>query len=593
MTANPDDAHVAPALIDPGDEATRYLAAAAHLDAELADELVEECLAEPCRMVLHSPGVRASVVLREAVAAQAARRIGSAALLVLLLITFVLSPGLVLLWLASGLAWRTGGWLVARIRRNRQANRPQAPPDRGATWGPTAALWLPVFTVYSFLIVMPVVYVGAAVRINLGIETPVVDTPIGYVYIGRLGFPVVALALAMLCVLFVLRYLPWVLADRRFRFGRFDPDAPPREFVTLACRPFEARLRRIDAEEERNREALPRNLIIYRGHDPFVGAGARVRTWSQAIELHPAAATPGAPMPEFTAGDLHRAIADDVDALRKAPDLSPGGRFAGLEIRDTALLSAGHILHYPDARYFFRELEARRDPTLAERYWHGLYDRSPEWLRFYRCFRVESWEREVACSGYLHVGYERRTLYLEWNGFVLPPIWSRYRTVDTPPTLPALYALWRALGDLALAPASIRRRVADLWRWGRDLRGAGRGRLDTPERVAHSLGVAATVREIGTGMEFPNFFQETDADRYLKILEQRVLDAIQRFLTAQGVATDAFSSMVTQINNATVMNGCTVIAGSVGGSGNQGAVTTGAAPTTGTSGFSANSTPGQ
>lgn len=52
------------------DEPTRYLAAAVHLDDELADALVEEYLAEPKRAVPPSPGVDAVTVLREATAAQ-------------------------------------------------------------------------------------------------------------------------------------------------------------------------------------------------------------------------------------------------------------------------------------------------------------------------------------------------------------------------------------------------------------------------------------------------------------------------------------------------------------------------------------------
>ncbi|MFQ6397648.1 hypothetical protein ACLMAJ_29910 [Nocardia sp. KC 131] len=42
-------------VIDPADEATRYLASAVHLDDELADVLVEECLAEPKRPIPPSP----------------------------------------------------------------------------------------------------------------------------------------------------------------------------------------------------------------------------------------------------------------------------------------------------------------------------------------------------------------------------------------------------------------------------------------------------------------------------------------------------------------------------------------------------------
>ncbi|WP_431972642.1 hypothetical protein [Nocardia sp. bgisy134] len=577
--------------VNPDDEATRLLASAAHLDPELADAMVEECLAEPYRVVLPSPGVRAHIVLREAVAARTARRIGSAVLVALLVPFTIASGGLVVLWLASGSAWKISSWAVRAARRSRtpavgreQHGEREQRGERGSWW-PTALLWLPLSLIFTSLFAIPAAVLSlltAALFGGLGNESGdgfYSEQPGGISAVSAIGIGTGLLitTVGMFCVLFVQRYRPWVLADRYFRFGHFQPDRPPREFVSWACRPFATRLQRIIDQEQRDNRPTPRNLIIYRGHRPFVGAGTRVRSWSQAFELRPndPAGYSDAPMAEFAAAELQNFVARDVDAMRKTPNITPGWRFAGLEISDTAFLSAGHVLNYREAEFFARELKQGRNPQLAESYWQELLDSAPEWLRFYRCFRLEGWARQLGVAGYLHIGYERQILFVEWNGFVLPPVAPTYHFADFPPRAPALLALWQALGELALLPTTIPARVIDMARWMRDAHGVGRGRTNTPDRAANAFGALATVREIGAGTIFPQFFQESDSDQYLKILERRVLDAIHRFLSSKGIATDAFDTMITQINNATVMEGCTVVAGNIGGADNIGTVGSG------------------
>ncbi|MFD3702438.1 hypothetical protein ACFWUP_04770 [Nocardia sp. NPDC058658] len=549
---------------NPDDEATRYLAAAVHLDSRLADAVIEECLAEPHRVVPPAPGVRAHIVLREAVAAQEARSISNVALLILLAVLAMFGSILLVIWLSSALAWRVSTRLLTR-----RSTRP--------SWAVTALAWLPLMWLFNLMLGFPV----ALLLFASTMSEPASDSygssssdDVSGLFTGLfavVGLAAVAIAgIALVGTLFIQRYLPWHIVTRFFQFGHFHPNTPPREFVTRACRPFAARLHRIAAEDHLRQHATPRNVIVYRGASPFVGAGARVRTWSQAIDLH--SVDPAVPIPEFTAADLQHFIADDVDGIRKSPDITPGQRFAGLEISDAAFLAAGQLLHYPEASFFVNELVNGRNPVIGDTYWDELLNRSPEWLRHYRCFRLDAWEKQVAVAGYLHIGYERRTLYVEWSGFVLPPVAPEYRTVDTPPRWPYLHAGWQAVCDLAVLPTSVPARVGEVARWVRASYGIGRGRTTTPAQAANALGALSTVREIGAGRRLPTFFQASDSDQYLKILERRVLDAMHRFLASRGISTELFNAMVTQINNSTVMEGCTVVAGNIGGSANQGSI---------------------
>ncbi|MFI6865917.1 hypothetical protein [Nocardia sp. NPDC050406] len=556
MTAE-HGAETAVPVVDPTDEATRHLASAVHLDDALADAVVTEFVLEPKRAVPPSPGVRAEVVLREALAARARRRITTSAVLVLLLIFALLAPAQALLWLFVALAIAASAMvatvLTARLSPQRRA---------AARWGIAAALGLVLAAVVGLLFAA---VVTAAEQADL--ES---DAMVG-VALGPEYLLVVALYAALL-----LHHLSrQLLVSNSFAYGVFQPDAPPRPFAAWASGAYVDRLRRIAEFDARQRMLPASEIVVYRGLDPFVGGGAWVNSWSKAFELH--AAENGAAVPTFRPAELQDYITTELLGLRRTPTLAPGWRFSNLQVSHWALLAAGQLLHYNGARTFLNQLNEGVNPRMTDRDWASLMDSSPEWLRYYRCYRVEGWERQLVVSGYLHVGCEERTLYLEWNSYVLPPVAPEYRTVDSPSRLPVLRALWDALRDLVFLPVTVPARVVDLVRalWERS--GVGRGRWHSPAQAGHVFGADLSVRELGADDDLPSFFERTDADRFLKIIERRVFEAVRAFLAERGISTAEFDAMVREINQHTVFNHCDVIAGNIGGKGNVASVHAGGA----------------
>lgn len=553
----------------PADEPTRFLAAAVHLDDGLADALIAEYLAEPKRAIPPSPGIDAVTVLGEALAAQARRRVVNAALLGLLAATAVLAFPLVMVWLASGLTWRACSAVVARLLRSLGSGRLST--GFGHWWATALLWWLFAFVWIVVPMMVSVPFAGALLPFDPSAGLAVL-----------LILAALTLVLAMLCVLIARHYLPWQVATNWYGYGRYQPRTAPRDGVINASAPYAARLQRIQQDQLRRSQDDSTEIVVYRGRKPFVGAGSRVRSWSAALELYARTATGDpdssenavAPVPGFQPGELHDFVAEDLKKLRTSPTLTPGWRFSDLGITSWALLSPVDIVHNPAAGPLLDRLNAGIEPELNEHDWADLADKSPEWLRYYRCFRLESWARQLAISGFLHIGCENRMLVLEWHSFVLPPISPMFRRVDTPPDLLELRALWAALAELALLPSTVPSRIADVVR-GLMARNRTGGTWTTPEEAARVLGAGASIRELGAGTRLNNLFQETDCDRYLKILERRTLDAVHRFLTEKGIAAKGFDDMVKQINNSTIVNNSNVIAGNIGGQGNSGSVQTG------------------
>lgn len=265
-------------------------------------------------------------------------------------------------------------------------------------------------------------------------------------------------------------------------------------------------------------------------------------------------------------------MAASVAQLREAGTLTPGSRLRDLSITRCAVIPAVYLSYNTEATPLLEQLDGCANPQLSETDWSIIANSSPEWLRFYRCFRVESWSRGLVVTGYLHIGVERRMLYLEWHGFALPPISSAYRLVDDLPERPEMRSLWQALGDLALLPATLPQRMSDVVRGiqeGSVTRTAG---WSSPEGAAQVYGSGISVRELGGGFQLNTFLQEVDCERYLKILEARVLDAVQVFLEERKIVAKGLAGAVAQINNSTVLNNCELVAGNIGGSANTGSI---------------------
>lgn len=92
-----------------------------------------------------------------------------------------------------------------------------------------------------------------------------------------------------------------------------------------------------------------------------------------------------------------------------------------------------------------------------------LARRPAEWARYYRSYQVETWDRDLAMSCWVHAGTDQRMLYLEWTHCILTPLRSSYRAVDR--AAPAGSGpVHRTALDLVLLPMSVARRARSVIR---------------------------------------------------------------------------------------------------------------------------------
>lgn len=512
------------------DATTRYLCAAAHLDPEFGDAAIAEFLVEPVRAIPPAPGVDSAAVLRDAVAARARRRLRDAVLLALLVILVFVSLPILVVWLIVALIASAGlGWGAPRTPRN--------------------------VVIFALLVLVGIVLLPPLLGIDLSNALPgsldglVPEAPYGLVTIVVLAFAVIA----------VNEFTVHHLVYTSFRRSRFAPDARhaatgwERAIRSFGLGSFQAPLARVAAADERaTQHPGSADVIVHRGFSPFVGAGKRVYQQIVALRLEPAETdkdggkTYRQPQ-EISVVDLHRHVADAIDNLRSSSSLGPSGRFAGLTRREQVLMAAYRLATNRDTqlgdavlRDLYRPPAADLPVSVARR----MADAPEEWARYYQCFRIEAWERDLTTSCYLHAGTDQRMLFLEWNFCILPPIRNDYRRIDRLQD-PFLVPLRRTIADFVTLPATAIRRFRSVFRRFDPLR------QREGEIVPDRYGAAESLRELAADDDVQNYFQDVDVQRYVKVLDAMLVRAVGEYLEDRGYSVVDFMRQAVPVVNQT------------------------------------------
>jgi hypothetical protein len=295
------------------------------------------------------------------------------------------------------------------------------------------------------------------------------------------------------------------------------------------------------------------DVVYYGGYKPFVGAGAFVKEWSNAQLLVPA---PVNPLIGFTGHQN-----GEADAIPgTGADQHGVKRFSVEEI--TAFMERRLLkvlrddpdgdkkmqnvtIERPKYRKMvgFGELPQDGSQDLNAIHWREEYNAAREYL----CVRVGSWNQELVTSIFVGFDLKGDTLHTEFHTYVLAPINAGYHLVDRLPEVlggPVVArAAWDALKAVladALAPV-----VAVLGFIGSALsKSKGDGGAETGDRELNlpayarrvaDRGSVSSVREMASSARYHHFFQQTDASKYIQIVERRVLECIEVFLREHNV----------------------------------------------------------
>lgn len=337
-------------------------------------------------------------------------------------------------------------------------------------------------------------------------------------------------------------------------------------------------------------QAGAQDQIYYGGYHPFVGAGWPQPDWSMAELL--IAAKPSA-FEEYA-----RSVAEDDDeddepepprevvpftvdeitdyvAQRLQSDLhdeAPYGeqvenltvvrqkynRAGWVPVKKRLLwrLRGVKVLPPDDAADFesFRLIDERE-----------RYDASREVLSV----RVGSWDQEVVTSIFISFDLRGNTLYSEFHPHVMPPVIQSFHLVDRLPSRLGPKLLLRMAWHIPLGLPSAALREVRGWyfavkAWASRIRHAVVGNVEVVDgsefrlgRYAVDLvdrGAVTSLRELAALPVYHQFFQEHDADKYVKIVERRLLAIMRDFLDEHNVDLGDHDARQTNILDASTHN---------------------------------------
>nr|BFE87980.1 hypothetical protein GCM10020093_105810 [Planobispora longispora] len=159
-------------------------------------------------------------------------------------------------------------------------------------------------------------------------------------------------------------------------------------------------------------------------------------------------------------------------------------------------------------------------------------------------------DQELVVSAFIHLAVEGRMLYTQFVVTVLPPVRDYFHIVDELPVLTKPGVVWRALvhapaelaADAMFAPGRLVRTVVRMAR-------ANRASRNPARYPVYPFGARLSVRELGAEFREDRFTQILDADKYSKLIERRLTEAVLDYLEAKDVDTSGYRAQAATLTN--------------------------------------------
>ena len=298
------------------------------------------------------------------------------------------------------------------------------------------------------------------------------------------------------------------------------------------------------------------NLVVYAGFSPFVGAGFDLGGWSFALDVSRPKNELGLVrvVDEFEIGDLYKEIEDGFANLK----------LPGLRVADLYFVSGSDIRN---DRMILPDPVGKPVQHLAQDDLKSIDDFR---IRQYKHLSVSAWGNDITFSIFLRCVKRGKTLFVEAARYLLPPVDVRYRSSNQ-----SVHTSWSVIfvmviSALVLGPiygfltwlfllSKFMNSVSQLF--GIEQR---KLRNEVKENPNFNYGVASSLRQDVTGSDYLHYFQKSDREMFVKILDNQILETLLDFLDEHNIDTSQLRERQTTILNSGVIGNVTGQAVAVG-----------------------------
>lgn len=503
---------------------TRYLSAAAYLDAWFRDRVLGELLLDRYRAVAPSYGgcdlipiahhcrrARAMLVVRDAL------------ITAVLVVGFLVSPTPVVAWLS---------FLIPFALMTTEPVRRGSVLVRALLW-----IWI------GSSLLLPLTALSA-------ITVSMAYAPVSTLSGALTGALVEALMVPLATLAVAVAYRIGVYLTMA---GQLGPGAPP-----PAPGPAPPRTgRRLDYVGR----AQWGDITMYANENPFMGTGDVWRSWSIAVELDRAGKGKGRRerAVDIDPMELHAFVRARLLEMRDQVNrqnesihrLDIGDHVVTRGVYRVADWKRGQPSHpmidhagLPRHRTRPEEIEAiARHPQGGVRHYQRvtIANAGQEIRDTASRLIAPAEDQEALTSAFIHLAVEGRMLYTQFVVTVLPPVKAEYHVVDRLPAMAGSRIAWEALRgtglhllrDVLAAPVRLVRAGVQ----------TVRQQLSQPDpsgEAVYPYGARLSVRELGASDRLDTHIQRLDAAKYIKLIEQRLTEAVLDFLEERDVETRGY-----------------------------------------------------
>ena len=295
-----------------------------------------------------------------------------------------------------------------------------------------------------------------------------------------------------------------------------------------------------------------RNIIVYSGYSPFVGSGIDIGGWSFVVDIDKGKRILNqriAPM-NFELSDLYSIIEDEIVNLN----------IPNITINDKVFINGKKIRRNPD---LLPDKLGYPVNTVSEDFLTEVMNRNNTDARFYKVIQVTDWEGDLVLSAFLRFQKSEKSLFVECNYFLLPPIREEYKNVDTIKEESGIkyFIKWvlRLVGEALLHSLLS---IFNVYGYISEVvSGIFGGKEATMRKIVKKspdfdYGAKTSIRETLIQHSYSQHFQKLDKERYFKTVEKRIFNTLEEFLDMKNIDTSEFKERETSIlNNGVLVTG--------------------------------------
>ena len=287
------------------------------------------------------------------------------------------------------------------------------------------------------------------------------------------------------------------------------------------------------------------NLIVYSGYSPFVGSGIDVGGWSFVVDIDKGkkvldkSLTPK----DFDLSEIYAQVDDEIKGLN----------IPNLVVKDKVFINGKRVRGNPD---LLPNKLGNPVNNVSQEFMDEVINEDNKEARFYRVIQATDWGGDLVLTAFLRFQKSYKSLFVENNYFILPPISEEFKVVDSIKETSGIshflgWLIERLLVTFGHSLLSIFKVFSYVGEAFGEIFGGQKKAMRKIVKTSpdYDYGAKTSIREAISQTLYSQHFQKLDKERYIKIIEKRIFSLIGDFLDSKNIDTSEFRERETNILN--------------------------------------------